>query len=1246
MKSDSSMAVASITMASTSAKDSRRRQYRSCDRCRVGKRACNAEYESVAEAINNKVACSNCRKKGKTCSFQYVLSILGGVPSTSSSAIQDDLKAGGVVMLPISPQHEDANHNSDAASLENRTTPRYHRQSTTSATTLAAASTNLVKTTTTTSTDINTGTSPVAAHDARAQWSLAGSRSDIDPRASSDPSFVQAVTMAAAAAAYKNVANISPMSSTMRITTAIDRIFLNDGLIRVYEGAAEQALQCWITSSNTPYMLASQDPGASQQLVYWRICELDRGARRLLGHATGKASREREIMDAFHSVVLAFAAQWSPHWISGLADKAQLSTGTVTGCGLNKTSENKVRLALWQRARNKLQKVANVASFRVIFALVLFAWTEKPREVVDRATATNDADIDLNSENCALDTSAWQSPAEGSTFLLVAAMRKLLSIKFKIEGKKRRGITPWNAPNGKVQDGTSTSGASAAGISQRSSVSSALGGDACSSSGPAAGEDDDEANERLTMARKIQSDLESKAPIASSHGDGGENAAVRNVANAAEVSRMEGTYHMLYWLCVVIDTETSVLRKHPPVVCDEDSEVIASFHGDFANNESSQPTEPAADATGQKGIWDDYIINVSKRKQQTEFASSWPCDEKKAAATLAFSTPVKVVMFRQISRLQMSFWRRASTQAVEQHIRSGLSIIYHWNQIYGRLIDSCRESHASLPASIQSWYVLLAFPWYLAILLFVEMVQTVDMAGASDKQARFERARSGIFPRLRDRACSDLALLIAAIRSTSFNHLEPRFQYVRDSGGNLLLTEPWSEILVHSITAVVKTEVKLHEGFCSLFKWRELEESHSRIELCLWALEQLSDRSPSAYMAHQQLEKLTSARKQGHFAFQQIPMASPPLHREATGAAARQWVGGPSPESDGDSNRASCGFDTSIVEDGGDASALGFGEPSVVGGGNDSSESAFDTYFATNASSMHANSTRIGSSRDQVEQQLMGSPSEKDYLQLLQMLEQAEPTQIGHAHTSTLSSSLNNASAADGVAEQISIEPLSILETLAQLTNQPVRDLLSLSSDASSSSVSTAISLESADWNLGFSLASTAIGQVASDDMAVMPTQQPRDAGRSSSSAATSVASCSDSDSEDDHHHHLAAISRANKKAKHMHQSSSSSGTLNMVSSTSSLQSVNKLSFTSANFTLPHRQHPVSSTTALSTKFMSVPLQSIAQREHDDLYGDDDDDDLISFRDNLKRKRDHDDTPASTETPSPHASSLDPISVT
>ncbi|ETS61741.1 hypothetical protein PaG_03835 [Moesziomyces aphidis] len=1154
MKAESSTAIAAITMSSLSAKDSRRRQYRSCDRCRTGKRACNAVYDSVAEAINSKVACSNCRKKGKTCSFQYVLSILGGVPST---ATHQELPS-------LSLKQNDPSD--DAESLPHITA------------TLATVAPPCASPFGLDLRQQQTAPSNGSIHALSPPSTLTLSR---PPESSLVPhglSLTQAMTFAAAA--YRASATISPTSSAHRMSTAIDRIFLNDGLIRVYEGAAEQALRCWITSANTPYMLLDRttssplpnaiSSSAGQQLVYWRICELDRGARGLLGHSSAALSREKDIMDAFHSVVLAFAAQWSPRWISGLAGKANLH---AAGPQLSKASEDKVRLALWECARDKLQKVANLDSFRVIFALIIFAWTEKPREVLDRAA--NDPDIDLNSDNCALDTSSWQSPAEGSTFLLVAAMHKLLSIKFKIEGKKRRGLSPWNAPASKSKPSASAS----PNLDQASSLN-----DVAASSGPGTQNGTEfEPSEKHKMARQIQSDLESRRQSTDDntvHTAGSMDRTAK--ASPNEVARMEGTYHMLYWLCVVIDTETSVLRKHPPVVCDEDSEVMSSVPGaalspDAFDTASCELPTPAA---GRKGIWDDYIIDISKRKAATEFASSWPCDEKKAAATLAFSTPVKVVMFRQISRLQMSFWRRASTQAVEQHIRSGLSIIYHWNQIYGRLIDSCRESHASLPASIQSWYTLLAFPWYLAVLLFVEMVQTVDMAGSSDKQARFERARSGIFPRLRDRACSDLALLIGAIQSTAFNHQEPTFQYVRDSGGNVLLTEPWSEILVHSITTVVKTEIKLHEGYCSLFKWKELEESHARIEKCLWALEQLSDRSPSAHMAHEQLEKLTNARRQGNLAFPQIPMASPPLARDMRPV----WpTEGPSPGSDADSNRAS-GFGGSV--EGSEVSPMGFDGVQAEGS---SLESALHSYFTANLGLAHQPSA----SQHCVEQQgvpLGVAPSQTDYLQLLQMIGQngAANGPAGVAAADSLVESLTTSAGGE-----LSIDPLSILETLAQLTNQPVRDLHPLGSDASSSSVETVFSLDSTEWDLGFGPVASA--GLSAGDAFVRPGLHT---APSYATQSTSVTSCSDGEEEE------SLSGPAQKKCK------------TATPSPTALQAPHPTQGVQA-------RPPMAANHSLSQKFMSMPLQAAAPREHDDLYGDEDDDELISYRNGLKRKREH-----------------------
>lgn len=965
-----------------------------------------------------------------------------------------------------------------------------------------------------------------------------------------------------------NMIDISPTSSITRMTTTIDRIFLNDGLIRVYEGAAEHALKCWITSSNTPYMLinrSSPQPSttssssSSQQLAYWRICELERGASTLLKHAP---NREKDIMDAFHSVVLAFAAQWTPSWIGGLANPSHSTS-------LGKTSENKIRLALWERARDKLQKVVNVDSFRVIFALISFAWTEKPRQVLERAGV--DADLELNGDNCALDTSGWQTPAEEGTFLLVAAMRKLLSIKFRIEGRKRRGVSPWNALNAKVK------GVSRA-RSDAQSATKGIGGG------------------QETMAGKIQSDLESKRPAPTATAALGDN----TVADAVETSRMEGTYHMLYWLCVIIDTETSVLRKHPPVVCDEDSEIISCIPFTLSPNYPHSPP-----TTGQKGIWDDYILDFSKHKHHAnEFVTSWPSDPAKVAATLAFSTSVKVVMFRQISRLQMSFWRRASRHSVEQHIRSGLSIVYHWNTIYGPLIDSFRASRASLPASIQSWYVLLAFPWYLAILLFVEMVQTVNMAGSSDKQARFERARSGIFAKLRDRACSDLALLIAAIQTTSFSSLEPTFEYVRDSGSNLLLTEPWSEILVHSITAVVKTEIKLHEGYRSLFQWRELDESHARIEKCLWALGQLSDRSPSAAMAREELERLSNVRRRGQYALQQIPMASPPLQRGLLAAtvvamAARQsidafaGVGVDGNEGSPQSDATSKGVTSSSDDWTGGADTSAFRFEFVLTKEQDTLQSALDNYFASSASSLAFPNPAIntappadivGIAGEQGEALPLGVDKSADLGHLMQMLEQPDASSQPILQASDPSPRLP-ASFADA-------EQLSILETLAELMSRPMVNLGSLNSGStlSSSSMDTMFSFDL--------LAALAVGEDGARSAACAEVRE----GHTSSTCTTE----SDSDSSDRHED-----DGAQKKPKLSHPAPPFNHDLAFTPPPLQISSwPMSMALSYANLVPPLAM------TLQESKCTSILLQPPPHqhRNHDDLYTDDDDDDLVSYR--------------------------------
>ncbi|KAI3485817.1 hypothetical protein L1887_50717 [Cichorium endivia] len=283
----------------------------------------------------------------------------------------------------------------------------------------------------------------------------------------------------------------------------------------------------------------------------------------------------------------------------------------------------------------------------------------------------------------------------------------------------------------------------------------------------------------------------------------------------------------------------------------------AAFSPDAFDTASCELPTPAA---GRKGIWDDYIIDISKRKAATESPLRGPAMRKRQqrrspsrlpsrSSCSADQPPADVVLASCLHPGPSSSTSAAvspsSTTGTRSTVDSSTAAANRTPRCRRRSSPGtlCSHSRGILPCfCLSRWCRPSIWP---ALATSRRALSAPDPASSRG---------------LRDRACSDLALLIGAIQSTAFNHQEPTFQYVRDSGGNLLLTEPWSEILVHSITTVVKTEVKLHEGYCSLFKWKELEESHARIERCLWALEQLSDRSPSAHMAHEQLEKLTNAR--------------------------------------------------------------------------------------------------------------------------------------------------------------------------------------------------------------------------------------------------------------------------------------------------------------------------------------------------------------------------------------------------
>lgn len=710
----------------------RKKMYRSCDKCRKSKRACDAEYTNLREAIINKVACSLCRKNKKLCTFDYLISTF----------------EQGALGLP----------------------------------------------------DLNIGSSSVHTEDEGARKRKRGT--EIDGEQIAQENLLKLV-------ALSNKQSVGYGATSSRISDDLDRVFLNNDLMNTYNGAAEQALRCWITNSNTPYLFETDnfhDPWTDKTL-HWRVTALDWGLKEFARPSITleyDKSVERTIQETFSSVMIAFAAQWPRH-------RRQIAKIE----GDTEASEDRIRLELWKNARDKLLASADYPSFRIVLALIVFAWTEKPPSVPAEAHWMSESTTLVSPQEAllecsAVEPSAWQAPAAASSMMLATAGRKLLAFRNKLQSMSRKGIDPWSSRTNHMQ-----------------------------SDAPA------------TLLNPVTLQQQSM-----------------------KATLLEKTFHNLFWLGVMIDTETAVLRKQPPVICDDDTDLLSqSSLPVFSFSQfSSEKIEPKPQ---KRKVWDELILTSSENLKNS-FAKSWPSSEEAALRTLAFSAPVKVLLFRYIGRIQAAYWRHSESNKIEALIQQASAVVSHWEEVYEPFLESCIAQHAQLPLSIQSWYTLITAPWNLAVILLVEIVQSVDQAGMSDTVSKWLRAEDKSLGRLRQKACTQTYDLIQAVRRTEeAKHMKNRlfggncaaayenqngpkgmFEYIDRAGGTVLHSEPWAEIMVHSFSAVAKSEIRLLAGYSATFRWQELASAQNRAETCLWALYQLSDRSHLASLAYKETKAL------------------------------------------------------------------------------------------------------------------------------------------------------------------------------------------------------------------------------------------------------------------------------------------------------------------------------------------------------------------------------------------------------
>lgn len=353
------------------------------------------------------------------------------------------------------------------------------------------------------------------------------------------------------------------------------------------------------------------------------------------------------------------------------------------------------------------------------------------------------------------------------------------------------------------------------------------------------------------------------------------HAAADSLSTSAASQQLLGvhkeTFGLLYWLAVMFDTLSAAVNRRPFTVSDIDS----SFNGADSVAEPSAPLDDlnfdtyewsnfsnAANPhrTLQVNIWGDYFLRQKShagdvRKQNIR----WPCSYVDAASCLADAAPVKVLLFRRVADLQSLFYQRSSAEAVEQGLEAVMEVHSHWNNTYGRFIDDCVRNHESLPSRIQSWYILLAGHWNLAVLILSDFIQKLDDAHRTMMSSRRSRQSIDFARTLRARAAFAISELGRCSRygneDLTFSQ-SPDFHHAVNKAA--LLTEPWTMVLVQSFGyagATLAKQVILEAEPAFPVATGGSTGARKRLQYCIEALWLLGKKSDMALSAAQELQQ-------------------------------------------------------------------------------------------------------------------------------------------------------------------------------------------------------------------------------------------------------------------------------------------------------------------------------------------------------------------------------------------------------
>ncbi|KAF2825979.1 hypothetical protein CC86DRAFT_37260 [Ophiobolus disseminans] len=582
--------------------------------------------------------------------------------------------------------------------------------------------------------------------------------------------------------------------------------FLTESLLKIYHNSFENALSCWVTERTCPYSTKADvalinDARPDWNRIYHRVFRLDRLSANLRGRQL-TYSEDTAASKALNMAIYAFATQWSQS--SHKSNAKYPFDGTHASARIETESDNTARDDGFDRM------------------LQINAWHEAH-----------------NALRAAGDIESFRVVLAQIVFALTQKpVEELESVREDCVGY----VKPEDGLENRVTEADH-------GISECQDLLAKLDL-AIDADGPPT---------HLEQGLRLIHSLRSRMSIC--------NDKPRLKAGSkqyrASTGRLDNSdraaVDLLFWLGVMFDTLSAAMNKRPLVVSDEDSDI----YPDRPESTAALTKNGDSTMTGERtdGLWDGYLFaRQDSRLQQSPVR--WPCSFDQAAALLCDAAPVKVVLFRKVTRIQTLLTRNIRGPKVEESLNAALAVYAHWERLYAPFIQDCIHNHDQLHPRIQSWYTCLAGHWHLATLLLADLLEIVDDSELGMEEARSQRISTDFVSHFRENNCRVVSAMArcACPRDDATFSKSHEFHFALNQGS--ILTEPWTAVLIR---AFAKAGVILLEAdtMLPLHCLTDGEENFQRADDCVRALWYLGRKSDMARTTAKILGDALKERRKG-----------------------------------------------------------------------------------------------------------------------------------------------------------------------------------------------------------------------------------------------------------------------------------------------------------------------------------------------------------------------------------------------